>query len=272
MIFEISDWYGRFGNNFISLVRSILSAKKYNAKLIIPKHKIFETYNIDFSNISSDNSKLFKHNFFEDNEYIVKISNEELIECINEYILKMIPKNLYNEFPDDILVIHIRSGDIFINDYFNDNKIQPPFSYYDKLITELNYRKYLIVSETWHNPVIKMLKDKYNDKIIINDIGNTIYNINDSFKIDLSILLSAKNIVLTPTTLSTAVLLLSEKKNVYFFNTKNKYDISDNIFYPTDKILWYKHNTTIHYYNDISYFEGINNSDDMIDKILNYKL
>ena len=97
---------------------------------------------------------------------------------------------------------------IFINQHFSEYHIQPPFSYYDKLISETNYKKYLIVSESYHNPVIRLLETKYKDKVIINTIENTIFNINNSFIIDLSILL-----------LSTASCVLSSKRdNVYFFN------------------------------------------------------
>jgi hypothetical protein len=42
--------------------------KKYEAKLIIPKHSILNTYDIDFSN-RIDDGKLFKHNFCQQNEY-----------------------------------------------------------------------------------------------------------------------------------------------------------------------------------------------------------
>lgn len=271
MIFLINEWYGRFGNNFICIVNAIMAAKKHKARLIIPTHPVFETYNIDFSNGIHDDI-LFQNNFYYDNKYSVKISKNELNECVKEYVIKMIPKNLFNHFPDDVLVIHIRSGDIFLNHIFQLAYIQPPFSYYDKIISETNYKKYLIVSESWHNPVIKMLKDKYNDKIIVNEIENTIYNINNSFKIDLSIMLNAKNIVLSPTTLSIALISLSKKDNIYLFNTKYKFTESDNNFNQIEKVLSYLDNTTIHYYNDTLYFNGINNPDDMIEKIKNYKL
>ncbi len=131
---------GRFGNNFICIVNAILAAKKYKAKLIIPKHPIFETYNIDFSDGIHDDI-LFQDNFYYNNKYSVKISKNELIECVNEYIIKKIPINLFNDFPDDVLVIHIRSGDIFLNNYFQLAYIQPPFAYYDKIISETNYKK-----------------------------------------------------------------------------------------------------------------------------------
>ena len=270
MIFVINEWYGRFGNNFISLVNAIISAKKHKAKLIIPKHPIFETYNIDFSDGINDDI-LFKDNFYYNNIYTVNISYDELIQCVKEYIIKMIPKNLYNDFPNDVLVIHIRSGYDFLVNNFIEAYIQPPFSYYDKLISETNYKKYLIVSESLNNPVITMLKDKYQDKIIINEIGNTIFNINNTFKFDLSILLNAKNIVLSPSTLSIAIACLSKKHNIYLFNTIHKFTNSDNIFNQVEKILWYLHNTTIHYYIDTIYYNNINNTHDMIEKIKNYK-
>jgi hypothetical protein len=272
MIFIINEWYGRFGNNFISIVNAIMSAKNHKAKLIIPKHPVFNTYNIDFSNGNTD-TILFENNFYYNNKYSVKISKKELIECVNEYVIKMIPQNmLNNDFPDDVLVLHIRSGDIFLGNYFQLAYIQPPFSYYDKIIRETHYKKYLIVSESYHNPVIKMLKDKYEDKIIINKIENTIYNMNNSFILDLSIMLNAKNIVLSTSSLSFAIMCLSKKKNVYLFNTIYKFTDSDNNFNQLEKILWYSDNVSIHYYIDTSYFDGIKNADDMIEKIKNYKI
>ena len=274
MIFEINEWYGRFGNNIIALINAIMSSKKYKAKLIIPKHSVLNTYDIDFSD-GIDDGKLFKHNFFQKNEYSVIITREDIIECVKEYLIKMVPKKiLNNDFPDDVLVIHIRSGDAFLKHNFSEYYIQPPFSYYDKLISETNYKKYLIVSESYHNPVIKMLETKYKDKVVINTIENTIFNINNSFIIDLSILVSAKNIVLSNSTLSTTILLLSNKKdNVYFFNSNYKFCNSEySMLTPIDKVLRYFDRMTIHYYNDLAYYNGIINLDTMIEKITNYKL
>jgi hypothetical protein len=44
-------------------------------------------------------------------EYSVRITREDIVECVKEYIIKMVPeKILNNDFPYDVLVIHIRSG------------------------------------------------------------------------------------------------------------------------------------------------------------------
>lgn len=287
MIFKIFNdnydiWFGRFGNNIISIIKGILVAKKEKGLLQIPKHYILKTFDIDFrENKDCNEEKIFIHNFFQDNEYTLElnISIEDIQYCIDEFIINMINKDMIiNDFPEDVLILHIRSGDIFFNEFFQKEKIQPPISFYEKIIDNTNYKKYLILSESYHNPTINNLKNKYPDKIILNNIENTIIGINNSFIYDLSILLSCKNILLTPSTLSVSILLLSHKlkKNIYFFNTIDKNNqthyLSNKMFEPVDKVLFYYDNIFVHYYNNLDYYKKISSSQTMIENIINYKL
>jgi len=98
------------------------------------------------------------------------------------------------------LVIHIRGGDLFFLPEPPINMNQAPFSFYKKVIEMQQFDKIYVVYEDFLNPNVQLLKDTYENVILIDDLQMAI-----------NLLLSAKNIVSCGiTTFSRMLALCSE--------------------------------------------------------------
>jgi len=99
-------------------------------------------------------------------------------EICKKYIYTHLKMDNYNilKLPEDTVVLHIRSGDIFSRkDYYCpvvSNYLQNPLSYYLR-ISEM-YNKVLVLTEDYHNPVIDVLQKKSNTEIKILDVFETL--------------------------------------------------------------------------------------------------
>jgi len=145
----------------------------------------------------SDIVKLFIYNFIPVRTYILK---NELFSNI-----KLLDTNLED------LYINIRSG----KDIFNNNGkvagdyIQPPLCFYLTIISMFNFSNIYIISNGRENPVINYLLKSYNN----------IKYFHGTVKEDVSIILSAKNLVLPCSSFSFELVKLSDNlKNLYEFN------------------------------------------------------
>jgi hypothetical protein len=222
-IVTLKEWYGRLGNNLTQLVNAIYFAKQ-NKHIFIcnnvkyPKHALdmLEVYDglleyIDnkptlqspfiknftlsfadkpFSDTMSTISSLpILSDFFYDNNNITVpntvVSNGERRTILKKYILPNFNYKKDETLTKDTLVIHIRSGDIF-NSGTHSFYVQPPFSFYYKVITENNYTNILIITEKdRRNPTIQMILDNF-DNVSIKD---------SKLEEDINIILSAENFV-----------------------------------------------------------------------------
>jgi hypothetical protein len=209
--FHINHWFGRFGNNIIAICNGIHTAQKYKGKLTFMPHPILREKTFDFT--EGTITELYQENFYEFNEYFKEIlSVEELYQLIHTYLIDIIPKVNIN-LNDNDLVIHIRSGDIFLPQYYDFNYTQPPLFYYTNIIDNNQYNNIFLVAEDYRNPVIsELLKYNSNIKPIIGENNNmTVLNFNNNFIRDLNILLSAKNLVIGTGSLGYIVSLISNK-------------------------------------------------------------
>jgi len=151
------------------------------------------------------------------------------------------------------LIIHIRSGDVFEKEN-RVNKdtdsvvfkwfVQPPYSFYEKIISEKSYEKIYIVSENYNiNPVVnKLMNSHKNIHFLSNDICT-----------DFKILLNSKNLVASTSDFLWASVLLSKNKNIVHVSRENYLYLSREKF----NIKYYDYNW---YYNTSinSYEEKIN--------------
>ena len=193
MPIKISKWYGRLGNNIQQCAVGIMIAKQRNDTFQNLRHDIIKPIYLDFrKDKKNDLCKIYLNDFFYWNGYIrsPNISSYKLYKEVQEicqtYILHKldIPKI---SLPQETLVIHIRSGDVFAEGMDFYNFIPNPYVYYLKLINL--YDEVLIVTEKdKNNPVINKLKD--NPKVTIQS---------KSVKEDFSTLLGAKNLATSGT-------------------------------------------------------------------------
>jgi hypothetical protein len=165
-----------------------------------------------------------------------------------------------NNFNNNILHIHIRSGDIMkVNK--GCGMVQPPCIYYENEILRKNWEKVIIVSEDTINPCINFLTNKYD---------NVIYFGKKSLEDDIKELLSATNIMIgRGTFIQTLSLFMEHIDKIHYVN-----DGDDRIhyfleIYNPDKCI--KHNEYKKYFKEIEKMGGWNYNNKIKNLMLNYK-
>ncbi|MEG4492376.1 tetratricopeptide repeat protein [Microcoleus sp. D3_18_C4] len=185
-IFEIDEFL-RLGNSLFQLLNGIYLAESYKGKLVHPGHYYLKLNQgeINFST-SKPTSWLvkIKGNFFIVPELI--IPNSESLKILHNTIFNLVPYREDKSIGERTLVIHIRSGDVFSNFNVHPLYIQPPLSYYQKIIEHGNYQDIVVVTEPDRlNPCIDELLIRYNARVQSNSLEE-----------DVNTILSAKHLVI----------------------------------------------------------------------------
>tara|TARA_Y100000590_G_scaffold463197_1_gene629335 strand:- start:343 stop:1074 length:732 start_codon:yes stop_codon:yes gene_type:complete len=205
----LKEWYGRLGNNIIQLsnIIHIAIAFKHNIK-INRQHRFFDVSLIEkyFNKYSNSEIITDNNNFY----YNIKLSFsnaifKQNIEEKNKILQNAFLINNINKLPENDLVIHIRSGDIF-NTHSHPKYVPPPLSYYTKEIDKYFYKKIHIISEDTKNPVVNELRKLYK---------NAVYEKNTLEK-DIRIILGATNIIYSVGTFIPSLMWLSNN-NKYLY-------------------------------------------------------
>ena len=249
----ISGWSGRLGNHIWQLAHAIYIAQKTESAVRFPRHPVFDGLKIDFKNgVKTSEEVVGRFLLSEECQPYMIPNHSTWRKILQEYIL---PKILFpsptlrfanripglrkwatlpNSHPGDhylarktntssgitpeTLVLNIRSGrDLFRRtpppqaDY-----MQPPLSFYTKIIEDHHSDDVLIVTEPdRRNPVISALLN-FRDSIRIKEhLG-----IHD----DMMTLLSASHLALCHSTSSWTLALMS--KNVETLNTLATFPIT----------------------------------------------
>ena len=220
----ISHKYGRVGNNIYQLLNILYESIKHNKKINIKtlyyltplfNIKQIEEYfnnNITINDNDNDNDTITDH-FFPKNLHLSNERTVDLQQYFNiaqEFILPYISVDV-SPLPEDVCVIHIRSGDQFSGSP-HSGYVQPPTNYYIKIIEETKdkYNTFIIVTEPdKKNPCIKQLQE-YSNKIKV---------ISTSVKDDYTLLLRTQSIILSRSSFSdTSIFLNPNLKYLYFWN------------------------------------------------------
>ena len=264
--YQISYFKGgfeSFGNNIQQIALGILYCNLNNYNFYLKGHPYindFKVINNSFNDRLSFLKKRYRFfyfdkpvtNFYDRKDYLNKAENdfpisendkEYYINNIHETVQKFIKPNLHIyenvQIGKETLVIHIRSGDIFKNNW-HSMYVQNPVSYFEKLMEK--FEKVIIVTSDYANPVINILAKYEKVKILTG-----------TFKDDLNILLNAQNLassgvgtfVVSAAMLSKKIenffcsqyylnehlnpTMLNEEINVNFFNIKEYIEIGDFI-------------------------------------------
>lgn len=205
------NWFGRFGNNIIEITSGIYLAKKNNAKFTHDKHHLIDGNEYDFSENVIKQTEIRRSRYL---YHIKDIPFQDRIDICHEYIRPRLPwvKDLH-AINDDVIVIHIRSGDIF-DGYCvcpkTGKKVfcnlglypQPPFAFYKKVIDEGKFKKIHIITEKdRRNPTIDMIVREYSNVVVQSG----------TFEEDANVILSAKHVVPSIGTFSFSLIMLSKK-------------------------------------------------------------
>ena len=205
-----NNLFGRLGNNIkqLSNIIDIAIAYKHNIKINVKKLNYFDLSVIEAYFNKYNNSEIItdKNNFYYNSK--LPFPNDifkQNIEERNKILQKAFLINNINKLPENDLVIHIRSGDIF-NSKPHPNYVPPPLSYYTKEIDKYKYEKIHIICEDTINPVTNELRKLYK---------NAVYEKNTLEK-DIRIILGATNIIYSVGTFIPSLMLLSNN-NKYLY-------------------------------------------------------
>ena len=160
---------GRLGNFVTQLVNasrigSIFDQQKIKiffrkpSKMRKPRLNRSLTIQADGHRIRSLESKtmVWKSNFMQSDELFLPTSEQQLNQ-IRTFVRKDFEIEGPRTYPENVLVIHIRGGDIFAE---NPNKDygQPPFAFYKRVISEsIEVKRVVVVSEDNLNPCVEKI-------------------------------------------------------------------------------------------------------------------
>ena len=192
----ISGGYGNIGNgliilnNLINICENIKCKNVITPSLdnIIKKPIIYKEKNIiiwpnsckDKINVDIQINNLDTIFYF--NYRNKKIYNR--LKIIREEVISNIP--IFNNTPND-LVIHIRSGDVFVN-HINMDYGQPPLCFYQKIINDNKFRNIYLTTNGHENPTVDKLlqlypKIKFINGTLEDSISAIIYSYNSVMSI-----------------------------------------------------------------------------------------
>ena len=240
----ITKWYGRLGNNITQIVHAVSAATQYNFNTIfIPKHPYFNTTKIILENKNNTKNPcqhLLRGVFF-GREGIVKLLNsaslsvddttlnindtgsyidKSVSEAVKRILTKIFilfpcqptsptPKRSNNDnliLSNNELVIHIRSGDVY-SDNPNSGWVQPPLSFYKKVIDSYNWRQIYIICEDTKSPILNHLVKLY---------PNIIFK-QQSLEEDIQYVINCQNICFGYGSFVPALLLLNDNIDTIFY-------------------------------------------------------
>lgn len=221
MIFRVDNWIGRLGNHIIQLSNAIHTAKRYRARLETPEHPTFGKLQLDFRQRpgATEQPECFESSFFWPHEcFGAPILHDQVRRSVlQRYVLPIVSRKttpLYRRlFRDsrvgpDTLVINIRSGrDIFLQDPKPQaDYMQPPISFYRRIIDAGGYDDCLIVTEPDQmNPVIDALM-KCRKGVRLNK-HRSVYD-------DMHLVLAATHLVLAHSSFTWCLALMSQNLEV----------------------------------------------------------
>jgi hypothetical protein len=143
----VDGWFGRLGNNIQQLALAILYAKLNELKVITPEHPNIQSI-VYGPHSYWPFSPIVKNRFFffrstEEHPSDIEMSYDYICENISVIAQQHIAPNLKFQIReplnDDVLVIHLRGGDIYskVNNA-NPSYVQNPLSFYQALISGFN--------------------------------------------------------------------------------------------------------------------------------------
>lgn len=265
-----------FGNNIQQIGLALVYIHKIRGNFYFKNHTYinqFSVINSRFHNLLRFFKKKYRFfyfnkketdfykrkNYFDDTENDFPINSNEMIEykeLIGSVLKKYVTPNLNFfkniEIDRSTLVIHIRSGDVFLNNWEN-NYIQNPMAYYLTIMKD--YKKIILVtSPDLSNPVIPKLLKLKNVTLHATTVTE-----------DFNLLLNAPNLASSGVgTYSIAAALLSNKLEKFYCSTIYLDEHLNPDMIDSKKVEITKYEVS-NYIN----FGEFRNSDESIQKIMN---
>ena len=203
----------RLGNALIQLRNAIRIGLFYNYNVILPPHYLLNTTYIVLNKnigpeaeaIRDNHHFLYKDRIENVDKTLFKINHDRMREIMKEiFVIKDIPP-----LGGSDLVIHIRSGDLFIGNRPHPNYLSPPLSFYTDILNTNTYENIYMIAEDRGNPCIDRLLELY---------PNIVFKV-QTLREDIAIILGATNIIMSIGTFIPQLLELSDNiKMIYRAN------------------------------------------------------
>lgn len=231
-MYSINQWCGRFGNNIQQISNAIFYCKENKLVFSSPDNELINSFSVNFGDVISKSGLFYFHipsaigngypDFVADVDGLRKLRRNICLE----YILPNLKINHdITPLDDDIVVAHIRGGDVFKGGYCNvvSNYLQNPLKYYMDIIE--NYRKVIIITEDYNNPVVSDLSKLEKVEVKITSVKESIET-----------LLSTKNLITSGvSSFGMACALLSKNlKNIHYSNLYLDEVLNHNEFFDED--------------------------------------
>jgi len=223
---KISHWYGRLGNNIQQCAVGLMMAQAYKTTFESIPHDIIKQFTYKFGDgVSNHQSKFF---YWEGAYREVTLEPSLIYTQMRSFCKEYIHPQLdlpTLEIPDDTLVIHVRSGDVFDKTVDNPSQYVPnPYTFYSNLFDE--FEKVIVVTEpdSW-NPIIREMM--WNSKVTVQ---------RGTLEEDFATILNAKHVASSGVgTFAIAAALCSRKiKNFYCSDLHITEHLNYKMLYNTD--------------------------------------
>ena len=168
---ELSHWYGRLGNNIQQCAIGTMVARNHRGTFKSKDHEIIFPHQTSFGR--SDATQVSKFFYYEGSYKEVDVETSQVYEEMREICKDFVRPHLDLPRisildPDDTIVIHVRSGDVFDKDVENPIHYVPnPLKYYNDLIDSFDHA--IVVTENDnHNPIVDELRK--NTKVTVQSL------------------------------------------------------------------------------------------------------
>ena len=227
LLLRLKPWYGRLGNNLVSLAHVLHLGRETRSEVIITPHPYFRQTEWDFreaSRISAEVELTFigtgnigrqiaiTDDFYHEVEMPLRLANWSFTTSKQRRVLvqevlpafRMVPRHVR-----DSIVIHVRAGDVFTHTVIHPYYGQPPFAFYKTVmqLPELAAFQILVVVEDYSNPVVALIEQEYKDRVqVITDLEQGVATI-----------LGSRHLVLARSTFSESLGKMAPSvQNLYF--------------------------------------------------------
>ncbi len=191
LLLRLKPWYGRLGNNLVSLAHVLHLGRETRSEVIITPHPYFKQTEWDFreaSRISAEVELTFigtgnigrqiaiTDDFYHEVEMPLRLANWSFTTSKQRRVLveqvlpafRIVPRHVR-----DSIVIHVRAGDVFTHTVIHPYYGQPPFAFYKTVLQlpELAALQIFVVVEDYSNPVVALIEQEYKGRVqIITDL------------------------------------------------------------------------------------------------------
>jgi hypothetical protein len=176
----IPRWFGRLGNNIQQISNGIYFCRKNGIHFTSPDQPMIEAIDLNFGSnefkISPTSHNWFY--FFEgpDRDFDVDVNNLNLLRknICEDYILPKLKVNhskVNDPLPDDVLVIHIRSGDVY-SPNTHPAYVQNPLAFYLELFNRFK-GNVIFMAEDDKNPIVQYFAHQLKADIRIHWLEDT---------------------------------------------------------------------------------------------------